>query len=245
MMRLIALLGLFSALNAHAEGARFTTVFLDDEGVVYVGMKHGDPALSEIVSFPFQSGERTNIPLPAAIGTRDVIGLLTEKEKLFVLTAPLGLTPTDGPMLYVYDREKSKWEKVGGVACPTFTKVTLKSNQMIFSCEVGKAHKGKTHVVRKTIALRKNHIYRNGVWRFPEFLLRFKGRTVLLEGLAPTWDRLRLRAADNSERTIAADDLLQLPLPGMKAAPSGPEEPIPPESTGTSTDTDTDASSNP
>ncbi|MFX4404757.1 hypothetical protein ABTA52_20580, partial [Acinetobacter baumannii] len=78
----------------------------------------------------------------------------------------------------------------GKLDCPAFTKVTLKPTQMIFSCEVGKSRKGISHVVRKVIPLRKNRLSRPGVWRFPEFLLRYKGRTVLLEGPAPTWNLL-------------------------------------------------------
>jgi hypothetical protein len=214
-MRYFAIFSFFLSFAsiAKAAPARFTTVFLDDEGVVYAGIKHGEPEVSEVVSFPFQAGERTNIPLPATIANRDVIGLLTEKEKLFVLTAPVSNAEDDGPLLYVYNRDLGKWNKVGGIECPTFTKVTMKSTQMIFSCEVGKSRKGKTHIIRKTISLRKNPIFRRGVWRFPEFLLRYKGRTVLLEGSAPNWDRIRLRSPDNVERSIAADDLLHLPLP--------------------------------
>jgi hypothetical protein len=220
---LLLLLALSSAsASALAEKSHFTTVFLDDEGVVYVGVKHGDPALSEIVSFPFKSGERTNIPLPAAIAGRDVIGLITQKPKLFVVTMPSGAPGKgDGPMLHVYDPRTHRWALVGKVACPTFTKVTLKPTRMIFSCEVGKSRKGKVRVARKAIPLRRERIYRNGVWRFPEFLLRFKGRTVLLEGMAPAWDKLHLRS-DDGQRTISADDLLQLPLPA-----GGPEASAP------------------
>ncbi|MGZ3671638.1 MAG: hypothetical protein ACXWR4_17110, partial [Bdellovibrionota bacterium] len=113
-MKLFFLLFLLP-LAAHAEKARFTTVFLDDEGVVYVGVKHGDS--SEILSIPFKSGERTSIPLPSAITSRDVVGLITEKQKLFVLTTHIG-EKDDGPMLHVYDRDKSRWSMVGKVICP-------------------------------------------------------------------------------------------------------------------------------
>lgn len=248
-MKYFALLALaFAPLLARAEPARFTTVFFDDEGVVYVGVKHGTPAVSEVVSLPFSSGERTNIPLPPAIAARDVIGLVTEKEKLFVLTvppvdpsavAPAGAeaaapknapapkgkaaAKADGPTLHYYDRDKGKWKEVGHIACPAFTKVTLKHTQMIFSCEVGKSRKGKTRIERRAISLRRSPIYRSGVWRFPEFLLRFKGRTAMLEGPAPIWDHLRLRNPDNSERVIRADDLLQLPLPGGPMPSSVPQ----------------------
>lgn len=212
-MRILSLLLLALPAFARAETARFTTVFLDDEGVVYVGVKHGEPAVSEVISLPFKSGDRTNIPLPAEISARDVIGLIPEKQKLFVLTSGMGaaLQKGDGPTLHVYDREFGKWTRVGHVACPAFTKVTMQPRQMVFSCEVGQSKKGRARVVRKGIPFGKNRIYRNGVWRFPEFLLRYKGRTVLLEGPAPTWDRLRLRDAEG-ERTITAEDLLRLPV---------------------------------
>ncbi len=199
---------------ADAADAHFTTVFLDDEGVVYTGIKSGEQSgESAVVSFPFNSGVRTNIPLPAEIFHREVIGLLTEKQKLFVITNGNG-EKDDGPMLHVYNRGNGLWSKVGKVACSTFTKVTLRPTQMVFSCEVGKSKRGKTHMERKTIHLKHERIYRGGVWRFPEFMLRYKGRTVLLEGSAPFWDKLRLRSDSEGQRTITAKELLQLPLPG-------------------------------
>lgn len=212
-MRYFPLLFVLFCLQARAESAHFTTVFLDDENVVYVGVKHGEaPGISEIISFPFDSGIRTNIPLPTEIAQRDVIGLITAKSKLFVLT-----NGSDTPMLHTYDREKGRWNKIGQVNCPTFTKVTFKSSQMIFSCEVGVAKKGKVKVSSKSISLRKDPIFRTGVWRFPEFMLRYKGRVAILEGEAPNWDKLRLRTDNSPARTISAEDLLKLPLPGAEA----------------------------
>ena len=219
------LLLLILPITAHAEKARFTTVYLDDEGQVYVGVKHGgDKGLSEIITFPFDSGTRTSIPLPSEITERDVIGLLTEKHKMFVVTNRIG-TADDGPTVHVYDRDHSKWTRIGHVVCPVFTRVTLKPTQMIFSCEAGKkGRKGKTTIARKTISLKKDRIYRrSGSLIFPEFMLRFHGRTVLLEGEAPNWDTLRLRS-DAGERTISADSLAQLPLPATAPAPP---EPVP------------------
>ena len=84
---------------------------------------------------------------------------------------------------------------------------------MVFSCEVGVTRKGKAKVQRKAILLKKDRLYRKGVWRIPEFLLRYKGQTVLLEGKAPVWDKLRLRSSEG-EKTINASDILDLPLPG-------------------------------
>jgi hypothetical protein len=206
-------LALFLPLCAHAEKSRFTTVYLDDAGSVYVGVKHGgDLGLSEIITFPFDSGARTSIPLPNEITHREVIGLVTEKNKLFVVTNHFGATE-DGPTLHVYDRTTHKWGRIGHVECPVFTRVMLKPTQMIFSCESGKSRKGKTKITRKTISLKKDRIYnRSGSLIFPEFMLHFHGRTVMLEGEAPSWDRLRLRS-DSGERTISADGLAQLPLP--------------------------------
>lgn len=211
---LLLLLPFTAYMPAHAEKARFTTVFLDDEGFVYVGVKHGgENGLSEIITFPFDSGSRTSIPLPAEITQRDVIGLITEKHKMFVVTNHIG-EANDGPTVHVYDRDHHKWSKIGHVVCPVFTRVMLKPTQLIFSCEAGtKGRKGKTKIARKTISLKKDRIYhRSGSLIFPEFMLHFHGRTLMLEGEAPNWDRLRLRS-DSGERTITADSLAQLPLP--------------------------------
>lgn len=193
-------------LLARAEAPYFTTVFHDDEAVVYVGVKKGEGDAT-IVTLPFHSGDRNVIPLPEAISKRDVIGLINQKEKLFVITSG-----GDGPMLHVYNRLKNEWTKLGQVKCPSFTKARLTSTRITFSCEVGKSKRGKTRVSPKSISYGKLRLYRHGVWRFPEFLLRHKGRVAVLEGPAPHWDKLRLRSAD-SERTISASDLLQIPLP--------------------------------
>lgn len=204
-------------LSAHADKSRFTTVYLDDAGAVFVGVRHGgDQGLSEIITFPFDSGARTSIPLPPEITKREVIGLVTEKNKLFVVTNHLGAAD-DGPTVHVYDRNSHKWTRIGHVECPVFTRVTLKPTQMTFSCESGKSRKGKTKISRKTISLKKDRIYnRSGSLIFPEFMLHFHGRTVMLEGEAPNWDTLRLRS-DTGERTISADSLAQLPLPAAPA----------------------------
>jgi hypothetical protein len=204
---------LFTAFPAFA-GDYFTTVFLDDEGVVYVGLKHGEgQGESQVISFPFNfdSAARTNYPLPDEISHRDVIGLIPEKKKLFVLTNGSG-EKGDGPMLHVFDRKTNTWRKIGKVDCPTFTKVNMKSTHMTFFCEQGKTRKGKAKVAPRNLAFGHDRIFRSGTWRFPEFMLRYKGRSVLLEGRAPTWDKLHIRSEDD-ERTLNAEDLAHLPLP--------------------------------
>lgn len=218
MNALFFLLLSLPAFSAPENQAHFTTVFFDDEAVVYAGLRQGDGE-SRVVALPFSTGERTIIPLPPEAAKNDVIGLVTEDlprrthprvKKLFVLSA----SPT-GPMLHVFDRTTNQWRKKGQVNCPSFTKVRLTSRSFSFSCEVGKARKGKARVQSKAIALGKDAVNRTGVWRFPEFLLRHKGRVAILEGPAPNWDRLRLRDNDENEteRTITASDLLKLPLP--------------------------------
>lgn len=215
---MLLLLSMLFALRAHASPdiAHFTTVFFDDEGVVYAGLQQAD-GQARVVAIPFATGERTIIPLPAEAAANPVIGLVTEElrrrdqpkaKKLFVLTSA-----KDGPALHVFDRAANQWRKKGQVSCPSFTKVRLSSHRFTFSCEVGKAKKGKVRVQQKAIALGKDPIHRTGVWRFPEFLLRHKGRVAILEGPAPHWDTLRLRDHNETERTITAADLLKLPLP--------------------------------
>jgi hypothetical protein len=200
------LLMLLFPFSAAADAPHFTTVFFDDEGVVYVGVKNSmNDAV--IISLPFSSGERTLIPLPVDSSHREVIGLLTEKTKLFVLSSGEGTL-----FLHIYDRGKNSWTKLGKVACPSFTKARLSAARITFSCEVGKTKRGKTRVSRKSISYGKERMYRSGIIRFPEFLLRHKGRVAVLEGNAPHWDRLRLRT-DDDERMISANDLLQIPMP--------------------------------
>jgi hypothetical protein len=98
------------------------------------------------------------------------------------------------------------------VECRSFTKVNMKSTHMTFFCEQGKTRHGKATVVPRNLYFGRDRLYRSGTWRFPEFMLRYKGRSVLLEGRAPTWDKLHIRSRDD-ERTINAEDLFRLPLP--------------------------------
>lgn len=199
------LLALFAASLPHlarAAEAHFTTVFHDDEQVVYAGLKRGEGSAT-VVTLPFSAGERSVIPLPEPVAHRDVIGLIGQKEKLFVITSG-----GEGPMLHVYDQTKKSWTKLGQVKCPSFTKARLSSTKITFSCEVGRFKRGKTRVTPKSISYGKLRLYRHGVWRFPEFLLRHKGRVAVLEGPAPRWDKLRLRSAEG-ERVLSASELLQ------------------------------------
>lgn len=215
------------SFTASAEEVIFTTVFYDDGGQVYVGLKKGsgETAESQVLTFPYPMGDRIQIPLPEEIKGRDVVGLIPEKNKLFVLTH--GATSAkDGPMLHVFDKDHNKWKKVGKVECPSFTKVKLDSRGMTFSCEVGtrKTRKGtKSVMASKTIRYGADRLFRNGVWRFPEFMWRYKGVTLLLEGPAPAWDKLRIKAAEG-ERIIHANELFQLPAPpsAEQIAPATP-----------------------
>lgn len=207
--------------SAFAANTTFTTVFYDDGGVAYVGLKHGDTTTeSQVVSFPFPPmGTRTKIPLPEEVKHRDVVGLIPDRQKLFVLTNGSG-EKGDGPMLHLFDQKKNEWKKIGKVDCPVFTKVQLSSTRMVFFCETGKPNKkGKVRVVAKSLSFGKDRIFRSGTWRFPEFLLRYKGVNLLLEGDAPNWDKLRLKSTEE-ERLIKAEDFFDLPAPTETPPPS-------------------------
>ena len=211
-----------------ANDVTFTTVFYDDGGQVYVGLKKGsdENAESQVITFPYPLGDRTQIPLPDEIKNRDVVGLIPEKNKLFVLTHS-SRTEKDGPMLHVFDKDQNKWKKVGQVACPSFTKVKLTSRGMTFSCEAGvrKTRKGpKSIMVQKTIHYGSDRLYRNGTWRFPEFMWRYKGVLLTLEGPAPAWDKLRIKAAEG-ERLMKAEDFFQLPEPPVEQVAPAPAAP--------------------
>jgi hypothetical protein len=222
----ISLFLLLTSLPALAGEYTFTTVFYDDGGIVYVGLKHGEGAKTEsqVISFPFPPmGTRTKIPLPDEVAHRDVIGLIPDRQKLFVLTNSTE-DKEAGPMLHLFDQKRNEWKKIGKVNCPTFTKVKLTSTRMTFYCEVANTNKRTrkrhpTHVVAKALPFGKERIYRSGTWRFPEFLLRYKSMNLLLEGDAPNWDKLRLKSPEE-ERLIKAEDLFDLPDPHPATMPA-------------------------
>lgn len=218
-----SILTLSFAPFSHSADAYFTTLFYDDGGIVYVGLKKEEEGTgkieAQVITFPFQGGARTRIHLPEEIQNRDVIGLIPEKQKVFVLTHK-SATEKDGPMLHVFDPAKGKWKKLGALACPSFTKAKLSSSRMTFFCETNKMirRRGerKPQVVAKSISYGAERLYRNGTWRFPEFMLRYKGVNLHLEGNAPTWDRLRLKS-DGVDRVLHANEVFELPAPPAPA----------------------------
>jgi hypothetical protein len=220
-----------SSLAYATSNTYFTTVFYDDGGVVYVGLmrEDGDKREAQVITFPFAGGERVRIPLPEEIQNRNVIGLIPEKKKLFVLTHKTE-TEKDGPMLHVFDADKGTWKKLGQLACPSFTKVKLSPTRMVFYCETNRPvrrrrHRRESSVVAKVISFGRERLYRNGTWRFPEFMLRYKGTSLLLEGDAPTWTHLRIKPNEGEERLFQADELFQLPPPLPSPAPNLPQLP--------------------
>ena len=233
MLHLTTLISLLLPLPASAGNAQYTTLFYDDGGVVYVGLKRENEGKveSQVISFPFEGGARTRIPLPKEIETRDVIGLVPEKKKLFVLTQDSSLAK-DGLMLHVFDGQNGSWKKLGQLSCPSFTKAKLTSTKMVFSCEtdiVRNTKRGKSNtVVAKILSYGKERLYRTGTWRFPEFMLRYKRVNLLLEGNAPNWNRLRLKSEEGVDRISPADELYQLPPPPAGTSPvdSAPTEAV-------------------
>jgi hypothetical protein len=212
---------LLLSFDANAAQVNFTTVFYDDGGMVYVGLTRvkGTKKESQVITFPFEGGNRVRIPLPAEIEDRDVVGLIPEKQKVFVLTHK-SEGPKDGPILHVFDRDSGNWKKLGQLACPSFTKVNLSATKMVFFCETpasvdSRGRRRGRSIVPKTISYGRERLYRQGTWRFPEFMLRYKGSFLLLEGKAPAWERLRLKSNDGSERVLQADELFQLPVPNV------------------------------
>lgn len=205
---------------AAPDDIHFTTVFYDDGGKVYVGLKRIKDGLSEsqVITFPFPAGERTKLPLPEEIVRREVIGLVPDRQKLFVLTQGEG--PKSGPMLHLYDQARNRWKKIGGIVCPSFTKVNLSATKMVFFCEgpLVKTRRGmKSTTVAKPLHFGGGErIYRGGTWRFPEFMLRYKSALLLLEGPAPVWEKLRIKS-EQGERLITAEEMFELPIPPAPA----------------------------
>lgn len=198
-MRALALLLLFSGAAHAAEIPIFTTIFYDSEGVVYAGLQRKNDA--KVVAFEFPDGARTHIDLPDDIAGRDVIGVLPDREKLFILTQG-----DDSPRVDLYNQKKKTWKKIGAVKCAAFTKVKIAATSLTFSCEAGMTKKGKVKVLPKVIHLGRDRLYRSGIMRFPEFLLRYKGVSLILEGQAPTWEKLRLKTDGAKDRVYQAKE---------------------------------------
>jgi hypothetical protein len=221
----------FILLGANAQGSSapditFTTVFYDDGGIVYVGMKKKDGD-SQVVSFPFPSGDVTRLELPQEVSARPVIGLIPEGKKLVVVTHE-SEGANQGPILHLYDGQKNEWFRLGQVACSSFTKATLRPTSLTFFCEKDRLADGpkrKRKIMGKSVSFGKHRIFRSGTWRFPEFLLRYRSATLLLEGNAPDWDRLRIKW-EGGERLHRAQELFSLPAGNPLLKPNPPPSPI-------------------
>lgn len=206
---------LFSFAQAAEIPTYFTTLFYDDGGLVYVGLKatNDDGSGSQLVSFPFAGGEKTKIELPAELRSRSIVGVIPDRKKVFVISQIEEGEAKNSLMLHIHDLDQEVWKKIGQMECPTFTKVKTAAKAITVYCErktapSKKKKKGRSAGVQaKVFSLGKERLYRKGTWRFPEFLLRYKGVTLILEGNAPYWNRLRLKSADG-DRLIKADDLV-------------------------------------
>jgi len=212
---------LFFAIAQAAEiPTYFTTLFYDDGGLVYVGIKTKSDEQSEsqaqLVSFPFAGGEKTKIELPPELRTRWIVGVIPDRKKVYVISQDEE-TVHKSLMLHIHDLDKEIWKKLGQMECPTFTKVNTAPRTITVFCErkiaPSKKKKRSSGVEAKQFSLGKERLFRKGTWRFPEFLLRYKGLTLILEGNAPYWNHLRLKSPDG-ERIIRAEDLVDHEVSG-------------------------------
>lgn len=209
-MKTFFLLFLFS-FSAWAKDTEFTTVFYDDAGTVYAGIKKTDKKTSpeivraQVVHFPFPKGEIVNLKMPQNVESHDVLGILPDREKLFIISHQ-SEEKIGGPTIHLYNTKKKSWKRIGKVVCPTVTKAKLATTNVVFFCEsTGK--KGKIRVTPKVLRLGKDRLYRSGYIRIPEFLLRYKKATLLLEGDAPHWKKLRIKNMGDKDVLYRADNL--------------------------------------
>lgn len=198
---------LFFALQAFASDPIFTTVFYDGEGVVHVGLKNDSE--SRIASFTYPDGAPNHVSLPEEIRARTVIGVIPDREKLFVLSQSADHNDKT-TRLDLYNQAAKNWKKIGAVDCIAFTKVRISVDRLVFACE-WKMHRGRLRVRNKELRLGKERLYRTGIMRFPEFLLRYKSLAFILEGSAPSWDKLRIKNEGEADRVIPAGELFGAP----------------------------------
>jgi hypothetical protein len=189
---------LISALPVFADDrATFTTVFYDDFGIVYAGLSKG--SLVKVVTFPLaQPQEKKFYPTaPESFKDKRIVGFLPDKDKFF-LVAITQKGDTD-PELYMH--KKDKWKRIGTTHCENFTKAKLLRHKLTFFCE--ELNKKKKVVIKsRTISLGREKLFRSGVFRFPEFLLRYKNVMLVLEGRAPDWSRLRIKQEQETDEIV-------------------------------------------
>lgn len=200
--------------------AVLTTVSYDGREFLYIGAKkqdEGQNASSAVAVVSSKDFGHELILLPDSISKRDVIGVIPEGQKIFVLTQ-ITSSQDDGPLLSVYNRESKKWKDIQSVDCPIFTKVGFRKKELVFYCE-RLTKRGKSKVRKKVLSLGSERIHRKGSMRFPEFLIRHRKLDISLEGLALSWDRLHIKKETEDKVLPAAELYAVVATPAVPIAP--------------------------
>lgn len=118
--------------SALAADPVFTTVAYDNDQL-YTGVKLRDPEkpIASIAVIDAKSGTHENISLPDEISKRDIIGIIPESDRIFVLTQDTSKAPGDAPLLYVFHKGKAQWKKLSSVDCPVFSNAKLMPKAMV------------------------------------------------------------------------------------------------------------------
>ena len=104
------------SISAFAKETEFTTVFYDDAGTVYAGLKQyqdkkvSDLFEAQVVHFPFPKGDVENLNLPEVVQEHDVVGILPDREKLFIISHQSEVIK-GGPTVHLYNSKKKKWKE--------------------------------------------------------------------------------------------------------------------------------------
>ncbi len=199
----------------------FTTVSYDRDEFFYLGLKKEDKGVNTDSSIAIVTNKDFShelIPLAPENASRDVVGIIPEEKKIFVLTMRTG-EQGDNPLLSAYDRNSKKWRDIGSVNCPIFTKIGFSAKSLTFYCEY-LTKRGKSKTRKMSLNLGNEHIHRKGSMRFPEFLIRYRKTDISLEGSALSWSRLRIKV-DSTSKVIEASEIYPAPAP-LPAATSQP-----------------------
>ena len=204
MRIIISFLILFFSYSAHAAtDSFFTTVAYDGKNSLFLGWKKDDKEeiISKVLEYKIDDKTSHQISLPEGLNKSDVVGIIPDADNIAILT----YKPEDKtPRVHVLKRSTNTWKEKGKAPCLSFAKITLMKSRLVFHCE-SLNRRGKTRITRKNLELGKDRIDLRGFVRVPDFLIRYKGLQVFLEGMAPYWEKMRIRK-DEVDTFVSASD---------------------------------------
>lgn len=146
-------LSMFISLKV-LSASTFTNVAQLNEQMIFAGVKVVKPGMemeSHLVQINVRDLKMKKISLPAAIESREVVGIIPTEEQQLLIITQITRGGGDRPQVHSLNTKDNQWETVGTVDCISFNKIQLEKKSLEFSCEQT-SDEGEVRSVTKSIA---------------------------------------------------------------------------------------------